>query len=237
MEGRQPECAQIFTDQRRHDLKGKRSKIDYLVCNNEATLLWMINLGCIDVNPWNSRITAPDLPDFIAIDLDPSDDDQSAARPKLIETAMAAKEYCDQKNLAAVVKTSGKSGIHFFIPCSGFNTKMCRTLAEQICAGIHALVPRVSTIENSISARGDKVFLDPSQNDYADTLASVYSLRPYHQPRVSAPLEWKEVNTKLDLSSFTIKNALSRIDKKGDLFAGLFDKKLMIRNNRNLRYL
>ena len=110
-------------------------------------------------------------------------------------------------------------------------------LAEQICAGIQALVPGVSTTENSISSRGGKVFLDPSQNDYADTLASVYSVRPYHQPRVSAPLEWKEVNTKLELSAFSIKNMLSRIDKKGDLFAGLFDKKLTIRNNRLLNKL
>jgi bifunctional non-homologous end joining protein LigD len=234
MEGHQPECSQIFTDRRRHEVKGKREKIDYLVCNNEATLLWMINLGCVDINPWNSLIKSPGVPDFIAIDLDPSDDDREAARSKLIETAMAAKEYCDQKKMIAFVKTSGKTGMHFFIPCSGFSNKKCRTLAEQICSDIQAFVPGVSTIENSISSRGGKVYLDPSQNDYADTLASAYSVRPYHQPTVSAPLEWKEVNLNLDLSSFTIHNILSRIRKKGDPCADIFNSLVMIRNNRIL---
>ena len=108
--------------------------------------------------------------------------------------------------------------MHFFIPCSGFNNKVCRILAGQICSDIHALVPGVSTTENRISSRSGKVYLDPSQNDYADTLASVYSARPYYQPMVSTPLEWKEINARLDLTAFSIKNILSRITKKGDLF-------------------
>ncbi len=234
MEGRQPDCSQVFIDKRRHEVKGKRAKIDYLVCNNEATLLWMINIGCIDVNPWNSRMTAPEFPDFIAVDLDPSDDNPAMARPKLIETAMAAKEYFDQNKLIAFVKTSGKTGMHFFIPCSGFNNKTCRRLAEHFCNDIHAIVPDVSTTENSISSRENKVYLDPSQNDYADTLAGVYSARPYYQPMVSTPLDWKEINTGLELSSFSIKNILSRLSKKGDLFANILDKKIMNRNNRVL---
>ena len=93
MEGRQPECSRVFTDQRRHEVKGKRSTIDYLVCNNEATWLWMINLGCIDINPWNSRIKAPDFPDFIAIDLDPSDDDQSTVKPFHLPTVPTPLEW------------------------------------------------------------------------------------------------------------------------------------------------
>jgi bifunctional non-homologous end joining protein LigD len=231
MEGRQPECAQIFTDRRRHDLKGKSPNIDYLICNNEATLLWMINLGCIDINPWNSRVTAPEMPDFIAIDLDPSDEDAATGRLKLLETAMAVKAYCYRKRLTAFVKTSGKTGLHFFIPCSGFKNNQCRSLAEQICSGIHSLAPDVSTTANSISSRGGRVYLDPSQNDYADTLAVVYSVRPWHHPAVSTPLEWKEVNARLDVSVFTIKNIISRIAKKGDLFAGIYDQKIVMRNN------
>lgn len=234
MEGHQPECAKIFTDERRHPVKGKCAKIDYLVCNNEATLLWMINLGCIDINPWNSRFITPDVPDFIAIDLDPSDDDHDMGGRKLIESAMAAKEYCNRHKLVAYVKTSGKTGIHFFIPCSGFKNNVCRKLAERICSEIQALAPRISTTENSITSRGGKVYLDPSQNDYADTLASVYSVRPYHQPTVSAPLEWKEVNAKLDLSVFSIHNILARISKKGDLFRNIGDKKIINSNNRVL---
>ena len=130
--------------------------------------------------------------------------------------------------------TLAGAGMHFFIPCSGFNNKTCRTLAEQICIDIQAFVPGESTAENSISSRAGKVYLDPSLNDYADTLASVYSVRPYHQPTVSTPLEWKEVNVKLELSAFSMRNIMSRIAEKGDLFADILNKRIMDRNNRVL---
>ena len=115
MEGRAPDCADIFKDKRRHEIRGKRNHIDYLVCNNEATLLWMINLGCIDVNPWNSRIYAPDKPDFIAIDLDPTETQKNKFDlSKLIKTSMAAKQFCDDHQLKAFAKTSGKTRNAFF---------------------------------------------------------------------------------------------------------------------------
>ena len=144
---------------------------------------------------------------------------------------MAAKEYCDESGSPHLQKPPAKSGIHFFIPCSGFTKQSCRLLAEKICSGIHTLVPGVSTTENRISSSGGRVYLDPSQNDYADTLASVYSVRPYHHPMVSTPLEWKEINARLELTAFSIKNILSRLLKKGDLFADIRDKKVMNRNN------
>jgi len=238
MEGRQPDCADIFIDKRRHEASGKRNQIDYLVCNNEATLLWMINIGCIDINPWNSTIYHPEQPDFIAIDLDPSETEKRKTDPaKLLETAMAAKEYCDARKLKAFAKTSGKTGMHFFIPCSGFTSAEARKLAETICAGIEALSPTTSTTANSISSRAGKVYVDPSQNDYADTLAAVYSVRPWHLPTVSTPLDWKEINMKLDPHFFTIFNTVERIRKKGDLFSGLVNKKWAIINNKILHKL
>jgi bifunctional non-homologous end joining protein LigD len=238
MEGRQPDCGAIFEDQRRHEAKGKRNKIDYLVCNNEATLLWMINLGCVDINPWNSRISGPDKPDFIAIDLDPTTvNDSKVDLKKLLNTALAAKEYFDSKKIKAFAKTSGKTGMHFFVPCSGFMNKEVRSFAEYICSGIHDLVPAASTIANSISSRAGKVYVDPSQNDYADTLAAVYSVRPYHIPTVSTPLEWKEINNRLVPSSFTIDNTLKRILKKGDLFYGVLDQRNRNHNNSILNKL
>ena len=99
------------------------------------------------------------------------------------------------------------------------------------------MVPDISTIQNSIASRGNKVYLDSSQNDYADTLACAYSARPYHQPRVSTPLEWKEINTRLVLSAFTIKTILPRIRKKGELFADFQAKKWIVHNNRILKKL
>jgi bifunctional non-homologous end joining protein LigD len=235
MEGRQPECATIFTDKRRHKAEGKRDLIDYLVCNNRATLLWMINIGCIDVNPWSSRITNPEQPDYLIIDLDPSEEKRTAkGLDRLRETAMAALDYCKDKKLRTFVKTSGKTGIHFLVPCRGFAFSQARAFAEDICEEIHQLVPSISTTATSISQRRGKVYIDPSQNDYADTIASPYSVRPYHQPAVSTPLELKEINTTLDPHEFTIDEIFKRISKKGDLFDGINDPRMIEINNKIL---
>ncbi|MDQ6814463.1 MAG: non-homologous end-joining DNA ligase, partial [Bacteroidota bacterium] len=115
MEGRQPAWADIFTTSRKHKKKGKRNLIDYLVCNNEATLLYLVNLGCIDINPWTSRTIHYQQPDFVIIDLDPSDEDFK----KAVETAKAAKQFFDANKLKAFPKTSGKTGIHLYVPCRG----------------------------------------------------------------------------------------------------------------------
>lgn len=235
MEGRQPECADIFSDKRRHKAEGKRAVIDYLVCNNEATLLWMINLGCIDVNPWSSRTTHPLLPDYLIIDLDPSEKERSTKGLQMLQhSAMATKEYCDRLGLKAFVKTSGKTGIHFLIPCSGFEFSEARRLAEHICNEIHSLVPDYSTTKTAVAQRGDKVYIDPSQNDYADTIAAPYSVRPYFHPGVSTPLEWKEINNRLDPHAFTMHNIYERIKKKGELFSKISDKKIISANNKVL---
>jgi bifunctional non-homologous end joining protein LigD len=95
---------------------------------------------------------------------------------------------------------------------------------------IHELVPSLSTLEMSKEHRGDKVLIDPSQNDYADTLASVYSARPHSLPTVSTPLEWKEVKPSLDPAGFTIQNIQKRIERKGDLFAGVMEEKIQAKN-------
>jgi bifunctional non-homologous end joining protein LigD len=236
MEGRQPECAAIFTDRRRHKAEGKRNVIDYLVCNNEATLLWMINIGCIDVNPWSSRITDPEHPDYLIIDLDPSEQERTdKGLDRLRRTAMAAKEYCDKKGIRAFVKTSGKTGIHFLIPCRNLTYSEARAMTEHICEEIHLMVPDISTVSTSIAQRADKVYIDPSQNDYADTIAAPYSVRPFHRPTVSAPLEWKEINMKLDPYDFTMETILKRLARKGDLFSNLMDKKIIAANMKALK--
>lgn len=236
MEGRQPDCATIFKDKRRHHVEGKRDEIDYLVCNNEATLLWMINLGCIDINPWNSIMQRPNEPDFIVVDLDPTPSNNGDVNvTQLVETAIATKNYCDKVNLKAFAKTSGKTGMHFYIPCAGISSEQARAYAENICKAIHQLAPDSSTIQNSISKRDGKVYIDPSQNDYADTLAAPYSVRPYHAPTVSTPLEWNEINHKLNPSVFTINTILKRLDKKGDLFENVLDNTIAIANTEVLK--
>lgn len=233
MEGHQPDYLDIYSDQRRHKKKGKRDQIDYAVCNNEAALLYLINLGNIDLNPWSSRTTIPQEPDFISIDLDPSDDDFG----KAIKTAQAAKKVFDQYKLESFVKTSGKTGIHLFIPCQGFDFPKARTLAERICQLVCKQVPDIATTEVSVDHRGNKLFVDPSQNDYADTLACVYSVRPYTHPTVSTPLAWKEVKDKLDPGKFTMDTMAERLEKKGDLWLELLDDKIRKSNTLNLKKL
>ncbi|HEY4198257.1 MAG TPA: DNA ligase D [Mucilaginibacter sp.] len=230
MEGHEPDYLDIFTDQRRHKKKGKRNEIDYAVCNNEAALLYLINLGNIDLNPWSSRITNTQEPDFISIDLDPSDEDFG----KAIKTAVAAKKVFDDYKLQSFVKTSGKTGMHLFLPCQGFTYPQARTLAEKICQQIADQVPDIATTEVTIEHRGNKLFVDPSQNDYADTLACAYSVRPYKHPTVSTPLEWKEVKDKLDPGKFTMDTVPERLEKKGDLWADLLDKKIRTANSKAL---
>lgn len=231
MEGRQPDWAEIFSVKRKHKKKDKRDVIDYLVCNDEATLLYIVNLGCIDINPWTSRTSDYLHPDFIIIDLDPSDEDFL----KVIETAKAAKQVFDEHKLKAFPKTSGKTGIHLYIPCRGFTFPEARTIAEHICKEIHGLVPEITTTEVSIAKRGNRLYIDPNQNDEADTVAAPYSVRPYHHPSVSTPVDWREVNSKLDPLRFDIASIGQRIEKKGDIFKGALDEKTAMKNSGILR--
>lgn len=233
MEGREPDCAEVFTDKRRHPKPGKRNEIDYLVCNNEATLLYMINLGCIDVNPWMSRTTTINEPDFVNIDLDPSDEDFK----KVTEVALAAKQVLTRHKLKTFPKTSGKTGLHIYIPVHGFSFAQARTISESLGEEIHSLVPKISTLDINTNARGNRVFIDPSQNDYADTLAAPYSVRPNKIPSVSTPLEWKEIRQGLDPSTFTIDTILKRLKKTGDLFSDVMSKTIAEKNTAALHKL
>jgi bifunctional non-homologous end joining protein LigD len=202
-----------------------------LICNDEATLQYLVNLGCIDINPWTSRISSPDTPDFIIIDLDPSDEDFT----KAIEVAKTAKKIFDKNKILAFPKTSGKTGIHLYLPCNEFNFVEARIIAGTICNAIHELIPLITTTDVGINNRGNKLYLDPNQNDFADTVAAPYSVRPFYRPTVSTPLEWKEINSKLDPGKFTTSTILDRLKKKGDLFKNVLDKKIADSNNRQLK--
>jgi len=231
MEGQQPEYVDIFRDKRRVPKKGKRAIIDYGVCNNEAALLYFINLGCIDMNPWSATVAHPDEPDYISIDLDPTDDDFS----KIVQTALAVKQVLDRQKLRAVIKTSGKRGLHIFIPCSGFKNGEVKALGRVIYEETHELLPDITTDIVSKSQRKGRVYIDYTLNDYADTLACVYSVRPYHIPSVSTPLDWAEVQKGLHPADFTIDTIMARLEAKGDLFQDLFNEGWRKSNNRILK--
>ncbi|MFT4155171.1 DNA ligase D [Parafilimonas sp.] len=231
MEGRQPECANVFQVRRKHPKAGKPKVIDYLVCDNQATLLWLINLGCIDINPWSSRTKDYLHADYIIIDLDPSDNDFE----KVIKVAKMCKKFFDKHKLKAFIKTSGKTGMHILLPCTTFTFPQARLVAVNISKQIASMIPDMATSENTVAKRGDKVFIDYNQNDEADTIASVYSCRPSYLPTVSTPLDWAEVKTGLKPEQFTIETILHRLKTKGDLFKSLLHKKTMDANMRALQ--
>ena len=197
--------------------------IHYLVCNNLKSLLFIANLGCIEMNPWNSTIMHPDKPDYLILDIDPSDDNSF---DDVINVALAAKEVLDKWKITGCCKTSGASGMHIYIPCHHrYNYDLVRDFAKMLATMVHELIPETTTLERSISKRKkNEVYIDYLQNSRGQTLASAYSVRPKPGATVSAPLEWQEVKRGLHPSKFTIKNMKKRVDKKGDLFGRALEK-------------
>jgi bifunctional non-homologous end joining protein LigD len=230
LKGHYPHWASIYQTERKHKKPGKSNTIHWLVCNDIATLLYMINLDCIDIHPWSSRTMRPDYPDYISIDLDPSDKDFE----KAIDTARTAKELFDQFRIKSFIKTSGKTGLHIFIPCCSIQFGEARTIAENICNAIHQQLPGITTMERSVSSRGNKLYVDPSQNDFSDRLAAAYCVRANKLPTVSTPLEWKEVRSNLHPRKFTIENIHKRLQKKGDLWKDLLSDKVRTGNIKGI---
>lgn len=190
--------------------------IDYIVCNNKATLFYVVNLGCIEINPWNSTTKRIGHPTWMVIDIDPSDKNTFA---EVVDTALATKMILDKAGIKCYCKTSGASGLHVYVP---FNNKYdyvtVKDFAHIIASLVQEQLPRSTTLERSLSKRGPRIYIDWLQNRTGQTLASVYSLRPVPHATVSTPLAWKEVDHKLSPAQFTMQNIFQRIKKKGDLF-------------------
>jgi len=242
MENRQPKCSLVYTAKREIPAAGKRNRIDYLICNNKETLLYIINERCIDVNTWTSTKDNPRQPDYVLIDLDPTIPDQKRASDRLhdqgfakaVQVARYVGALLKKLKVTAFVKTSGKTGLHIYIPVVGFTNVQCRHIAKMIAEQVHAQLPDISTLEFNTSRRGDKVYLDIGQNDYADTIAAPYCVRGYRRPLVSTPLKWSELREDLDRNRFTMESIHSRIEKYGDLFSGVLDKKIAGTNSEKL---
>ncbi|MEO6611688.1 MAG: DNA ligase D [Chitinophagaceae bacterium] len=191
--------------------------IDYIVCNNKATLLYLANLGCIEMNPWNSTTKYPDKPTWIVIDIDPS---KKNTFTEVVDTALATKMILDKAGVKGYCKTSGASGLHVYIPLKNkYDYTTAKDFAHIIASLVQEQLPKNTTLERSLSKRGDRIYIDYLQNRSGQTLASAYSLRPVPGAAASAPLEWKEVNHRLHPSQFTIQNLFERASKKGDLFS------------------
>lgn len=195
--------------------------IDYLVCNDTATLLYMANLGCIELNPWNSTIKKIDRPDWAVIDLDPAKNDFK----EVVKTALAVKEIMDELETECYCKTSGATGLHIYIPLEAqYNYDSAKLFSEIIANKVVNRLPKTTSVVRTLEKRGNKIYIDFLQNRKGQTLASPYSVRPRAGATVSTPLEWGEVNEKLSPSQFTIKNVLKRLEQKGDLWKPVLGK-------------
>jgi bifunctional non-homologous end joining protein LigD len=198
-----------------------KANIDYLICNDKATLMYMANLGCIEINPWNSRLKKQDNPDWLVIDLDPED----IAFTEVVKAAQATKKVCDKLGIDCYCKTSGATGLHIYIPLGAkYEYQIARHFAHLIAQHVHELLPDTTSLERSPKNRQKKVYLDYLQNSKGQTLAAPYSVRPKPGVTVSTPLDWAEVNAKLSPSQFTIKNIFKRLEKKGDLWKPVLGK-------------
>lgn len=125
--------------------------------------------------------------------------------------------------------------MHLLLPCDDISFGDSRKIAAAICSEIHDVVPKITRTNVSVSSRGNLLYIDSNQNDYADKVAAAYCVRAYHFPTVSTPLDWKEVNTKLNPSEFTIKTIAKRLEKKGDLFKNILNEKIRIANSKILK--
>ncbi len=198
-------------------------KVDYIVCNNKATLIYLANLGCIEINPWHSIISSLECPDYLILDLDPADKNTF---DQVIETAKAIREITDKAGITTYVKTSGSTGLHIYVPLGAkYTYEQSHAFAEILATQAQALVPEFTSLERGIKKRGNNIYIDFMQNNIGQTVAAPYSLRPKPYAPISTPLDWKEVKKGLTIEQFNITNIFKRLEKKGDLFAGLLTKK------------
>ncbi|AZA91232.1 Putative DNA ligase-like protein Rv0938/MT0965 [Chryseobacterium nakagawai] len=197
--------------------------IDYIYCNDKATLAYLNNLGCIDFNPWNSSLPDLEHPDYLVLDLDPS---KKNSFDEVIETALQVNEILQSIKIKGYCKTSGSTGIHIYIPMGAqYDFEQVKDFAHILMKQVHEKLPEITTLERSLQKRDrKKIYLDYLQNRTGQTLASAYSLRPKQGASVSMPLDWDELKPGLLPTDYTIENALERILNKGDLFKPVLGK-------------
>lgn len=195
---------------------------NFMVPTNEASLLWMANLGAIEMNPWNSTILKPEHPDWCCLDLDP---DKGNTFEQVIQTAQMVKQVLDQLGIKGYPKTSGSTGIHIYIPLAArYTYDECQLFGKLIATHVQEQLPKFTSIERLTSKRKGKIYIDYLQNRPKATLAAAYSLRPKPGATVSMPLDWEEVKKGLQLQHFTIANSIERVNRAGDLFKPVLGK-------------
>ena len=209
---RQPPPKWVETRELREE--GEDENKRHLICQDAATLLYLANLGCIELNPWHSRIGSLDHPDYLMIDLDP----EGIVFERVIEAAQMVRRTLDAVGAPSVCKTSGKRGLHVYVPLGARYTHAhAKQFAELIAHMVQRKLPGSTSVVRLPRHRQQRVYLDWLQNGRGKTLAAAYCVRPAPGAPVSAPLKWSEVRRGLDRTRFTINTMPRRLDKVGDL--------------------
>jgi bifunctional non-homologous end joining protein LigD len=191
--------------------------IDFPVADDTASLLWIVNLGCIDLNPWYGRCDDVNRPDFLHFDLDPV---PPAGFSEVLKAALLLKKFLGERNVESYPKTTGSRGIHIYVPIYREPVqKEVWHVAKRVAIAMAKAYPEVITSEYRIAHRpAGRVLVDYNQNAWGRTLASVYSLRPRPEATVSAPVTWQEIERGISMSDFTMDTMRARVAKSGDLF-------------------
>lgn len=190
----------------------------------------MVQLGCIEINPWNSRLKSLTKPDWVVVDLDP----EGVSFEKVVEVAKVVHQVCEEFKIPSYPKTSGKTGIHVFIPMGAkYSYDQARQFAQLLVTLVHERTPTLTSLERNPQKRHHRIYLDYLQNSEGQTLACAYCVRPTKSASVSTPLHWDEIKKGLDPTKFTIANTSSRIRRVGDLFQPVLGKGINLRQVLN----
>jgi len=194
--------------------------IDFPVIDDRAALLWVVNLGCIDLNQWYARCDDVDRPDYLHFDLDPG---VGATFDGVLQTALIVHEALDTLKMPSLVKTTGSKGLHVYVPIvRGPVQKQVWTFAKALAQELAARHPALITAEYRVAKRPKgRVLVDYNQNRWGSTLASIYSVRPRPEATVSTPVTWKEIERRIRIEDFTMKNVPTRVARVGDLWKPL----------------
>jgi len=194
--------------------------IDFPMVQDVASLLWVVNLGCIDLNQWYARCDDVDRPDYLHFDLDPG---PGVKFPKVLEAALVVRDALEALEMSPLVKTTGSSGVHVYVPIErGPLQKRVWTFAKALAQALAAKHPKLLASEYRIADRPKgRVLVDYNQNAWGRTLASIYSARPKKGASVSTPVTWREIERGIAIEDFTIRNVPARVKKLGDLWKPL----------------
>jgi bifunctional non-homologous end joining protein LigD len=198
--------------------------IDFPMIQDLAALLWVVNLGCIDLNQWYARCDDVDRPDYLHFDLDPV---PGASFEKVTETALVLREALESLKMPCYAKTTGSKGIHIYVPIErGPTQKQVWGFAKQLSHALAAQAPKLITAIYKVAKRPKgRVLVDYNQNAWGRTLASIYSLRPRPNATVSTPVTWSELERGVSIDDFRIDNVPARLRKTGDLWKPLLAKR------------